>query len=207
MAWIKRLYCAVTIKARYQRLCRRMRADANKGVAAIEFAMVAPVFFILLMGTMEAGIMFFAQSALQNALNDTARMVRTGQAACFSRDASNNCVAMTSSEFRKQLCDEVSLVLQDCATGGVQFDAKAYPAGFGGASNSSPLDAAGNLPTLTAFNVGNACDVVLVRAFYNWPVFTPILNFFLANASGNYHLLSSAAAFRNEPYNNAAAGC
>ena len=33
-----------------------MRRDADKGSAAIEFAFVAPVFFILLMGTIEAGI-------------------------------------------------------------------------------------------------------------------------------------------------------
>ena len=66
----------MTIKARCKSFCRRLRADADKGSAAVEFAMVAPIFFVLLMGTMEAGIMFFAQSALQNALNDTARLVR-----------------------------------------------------------------------------------------------------------------------------------
>ncbi len=44
-----------------------MRADAEKGSAAIEFAFVAPVFFVLLMGTFEAAIMFFSQAVLQNA--------------------------------------------------------------------------------------------------------------------------------------------
>jgi Flp pilus assembly protein TadG len=197
----------VTIKARCKKLCRRLRADANKGSAAIEFAMVAPIFFILLMGTIEAGIMFFAQSALQNALNDTARLVRTGQTACFSKDAGGNCVAMTAAQFRTQLCSEVSAILLDCSTSGVQFDVNAYAGGFGGASNTSPLDAGGNLPTLNTFNVGNACDVVLVRAFYKWPVFTPGLSYFMSNMAGGYHLLASAAAFRNEPYNANAAGC
>ena len=36
---------------------------------------------MLLMGTIEAGVIFFAQSSLQNAVNDTARLVRTGQTA------------------------------------------------------------------------------------------------------------------------------
>jgi Flp pilus assembly protein TadG len=196
----------VTIKARCKNFCRRLRADANKGSAAIEFAMVAPIFFVLLMGTIEAGIMFFAQSALQNALNDTARMVRTGQTTCYTTNA-GVCQPMTSAEFQTQLCNEVSTLLQDCTTGGLQFDANAYSAGFGGASNSSPLDAGQNLPVLTAFNLGNACDVVLVRAFYKWPVFTPILNYFMANMAGNYHLLSTAAAFRNEPYSTNTGGC
>jgi Flp pilus assembly protein TadG len=196
----------VTIKARCKNFCRRLRADANKGSAAVEFAMVAPIFFLLLMGTIEAGIMFFAQSALQNAVNDTARLVRTGQTPCFTTSA-GVCQPMTSAQFQTQLCSEVSTLLQDCTTGGLQFDVNAYPAGFGGATNSSPLDASKNLPTLTAFNVGNPCDVVLVRAFYKWPVFTPMLNYFMANMAGNYHLLATAAAFRNEPYNNNVAGC
>ena len=191
----------------YKRLGRRMRADSIKGSAAIEFAMVAPVFFLLLMGTMEAGIIFFAQSALQNAVNDTARMVRTGQSTCFTTSSGGACQPMTQAQFRTQVCSEASALLSDCAGASLQFDVNAYSAGFGGASNSSPLNANGTMPTLTNFNLGNPCEVVLVRAFYTWPVFTPMLNFFLANMAGSYHLLATAAAFRNEPYNNSVAGC
>jgi Flp pilus assembly protein TadG len=198
---------AVTLSARCKRLCRRLKADAIKGSAAIEFAMVAPVFFVLLMGTIEAGVIFFAQSALQNAVNDTARLVRTGQSGCWTTDAGGNCQGMTAAQFRTQLCSEVSTLLQDCAGASLQFDVNAFSSGFSSASNSSPLDAGGNLPTLTTFNVGNACDVVLVRAFYKWQVFTPGLRYFLANITGGYHLLASAAAFRNEPYTTSQGGC
>ena len=45
----------------------------------LEFALVAPVFFVLLMGTIEIGVMFFGDFVLQNATNDAARLVRTGQ--------------------------------------------------------------------------------------------------------------------------------
>jgi Flp pilus assembly protein TadG len=197
----------VTLAARFNRLCRRFKADAVKGSAAIEFAMVAPVFFILLMGTIETGVIFFAQSTLQNAVNDTARLVRTGQTGCFTTDSGGNCQAMTQAQFRTQLCNEASAILQDCNGASLQFDVQAYSSGFSTASNSSPLDGGGNLPPLTVFNVGNACDVVLVRAFYKWPVFTPILGFFLQNIAGGYHLISTAAAFRNEPYNASTNGC
>jgi Flp pilus assembly protein TadG len=183
-----------------------MRADSTKGSAAIEFAMIAPIFFVLLMGTIEAGIMFFAQSTLQNALNDAARLVRTGQTACYTTSA-GNCVAMTQAQFRTQLCSEASALLQSCSTGSLQFDVNAYPSGYSVASNASPLDASNNLPSLNNFNVGSACDVVLVRAFYKWPVFAPGLDYFMVNMAGNYHLLSSAAVFRNEPFNNGAGGC
>lgn len=195
----------MTLAARFRRLCRRLKADGIKGSAAIEFAMVAPVFFVLLMGTIEAGVIFFAQSALQNALNDTARLVRTGQTGCYTTSG-GNCVAMTQAQFRTRLCSEVSVLLQDCGGTSLQFDVQAYPSGFSSATNTSPL-VGGTLPALTAFNVGNACDVVLARAFYKWPVFTPGLSYFLANVGGSYHLLTSAAAFRNEPYTTNTGGC
>ena len=197
--------------ARFKSFFRRMRAD-DKGSVAIEFTMIAPVFLLMMMATIETGVIFFAQSALQNAVNDTARLVKTGQSACFSKDASNNCLGMTADQFRKQICDEVKMLLQTCekdvnGNSDLQFDVKAYTAGFGGVTNGSPLNGSNELPNLTDFNTGNACDVVLVRAFYRWPVFTPGLGYFLANMSGQNHLLATAAAFRNEPYVNNIGGC
>lgn len=197
---------AVTLPPRVKRFIQRLKADANKGSAALEFAMVAPVFFVLLMGTIEAGVIFFSQSVLQNAVNDTARLVRTGQTACYTTSG-GNCVAMTQAQFRTKICSYVSTLLKNCSGADLQFDVQAYPSGFSSVSNSSPLDSGGNLTPLTNFNVGNACDVVLVRAYYQWPVFTPGLSYFLANVTGGYHLLSSAAAFRNEPYTTTTGGC
>ena len=203
---------AMTIQARFRGFCRRMRTDANKGSVAIEFAMVAPIFLLILMATIESGIIFFAQSALQNAVNDAARLVKTGQTACFTQDSNGACQVITTDQFRKQICDEVIVLLHTCnkdsdGNSDLQFDVKAYSAGFGGVTNSSPLAGNGDLPKLTAFNTGQACDVVLVRAFYRWPVVTPFLGFLLANMPGSNHLLSTAAAFRNEPYVNNVGGC
>src|SRR5688572_19541162 len=93
---------------RFRKLRARMRTDAKKGSAAIEFAMVAPIFFVLLMGTFEAAIIFFSQSVLQNAVADMGRMIRTGQAGCPAKDADGNCVKMTKDEFRAALCSKVS---------------------------------------------------------------------------------------------------
>jgi Flp pilus assembly protein TadG len=196
----------VTVKERCRKLRRRMRADADKGSAAIEFAFVAPVFFLLLMAILEVSIIFFAQSALQTAVGDAGRLVRTGQTSCFTKTGTT-CNAMTQAQFRTQICQNVSVLLKDCTGPSLQFDVTPYSGGFGAASNSSPLDGSGNLPVLANFNVGNACDVVLVRAFYKWPVFTPVLKFFLANMNGSFHLLAAATAFRNEPFTNGIAGC
>lgn len=200
------------IGIRIKRILARLRRDGEKGHAALEFAFIAPVFFLLLMGTVEAGIIFFAQSSLQNAVNSAARLIRTGQSACYSLDSDNICATMTAAQFRTYVCDQVSSLLQSCSldsdgNSNLQFDVTDYPAGFTGVTNSSPLTAQKTLPQLTTFNTGNPCDVVVVRAFYIWPVFTPMLSFFLSNVSGTNHLLSTAAAFRNEPYTTETGGC
>jgi len=203
---------AMTIQARFHGFCGRLRTDANKGSVAIEFAMLAPVFLVILMATIETGVIFFAQTTLQNAVNDAARLVKTGQTSCFTTDSGGKCLGITADQFRKQICDEVVILLHTCnkdtnGNSDLQFDVNAYSAGFGGVSNSSPLDSDGNLPNLTAFNTGRACDVVLVRAFYRWPIVTPLLGTLLGNMKGSNHLLATAAAFRSEPYVNNVGGC
>ena len=197
---------------RLKRCLARLRRDADKGQAVLQFALIAPVFFLLLMGTIEAGVIFFAQSSLQDAVNGASRLIRTGQSACYSLDSNNTCKTMTADQFRTYVCNEVSSLLQDCSedssgNSSLQFDVTDYPAGFTGVTNSSPLTAQKTLPKLTTFNTGSPCDVIVVRAFYTWEVFTPMLSFFLSNMSGTNHLLATAAAFRNEPYTTTTGGC
>jgi len=189
-----------------------MRADARKGSAAIEFAMIAPVFFTLLLGIFEAAILFFSQAALQTAVTDVGRLVRTGQSACYSGSGSS-CKAMTETQFKQRICDGVAALLPGC-TGKLVLDMKAYPAGFASVALSDPLthDPGGDPAKSTftgtdRFALGNACDVVIVRAYYQWPVVTPLLTWFLVNMSGGKHLLTGATAFRNEPYMSGVGGC
>ena len=200
----------------WKKLRRRLRADAEKGSAAIEFAIVAPIFFTLLLGTFEAGIMFFSQSVLQNAVTDAGRLVRTGQAACFNKNPNGSCAsAMTEQQFVNQICDTAGILLMNCSSA-LKLDVDVATNGFSALSTplipnpSNPGDLSQQLfnPAFPLnFNLGNACDVVVVRAFYQWSVVTPVLSWFLVNMSGGQHLLSAASAFRNEPFTADVAGC
>ena len=185
----------------------RMRADAEKGSAAIEFAMVAPVFFTLLMGIFEAAIMFFSQAALQNGMTDMGRLIRTGQAAkwtCTGSGTSQTCTPMTTAQFRTQLCARVTPLVP--CDGNLQLDVKAQSSYGGGIT--SPLKTDKTLdPSLNRFDIGNACDVVIARAFYTRPVVTPLLSWFLINMSGNKTLITGITAFRNEPFTTTTGGC
>ena len=43
---------------------------------------------------------------------------------------------------------------------------------------------------------------MVVRLFYQWPVYVSLLGFTMQNMSGGKRLLVATAAFRNEPYAN-----
>jgi hypothetical protein len=50
------------------------------------------------------------------------------------------------------------------------------------------------------YNPGSGGDIVVVRLFYQWPLFVTGLGLDITNLSGSKRLLSATAAFRNEPF-------
>ena len=53
--------------------------DACRGQSLVEFAMVAPLFFVLIFGIIDFGRLFFTQQTLQFALREAGRYAVTGQ--------------------------------------------------------------------------------------------------------------------------------
>jgi Flp pilus assembly protein TadG len=170
---------------------RRFRRN-RRGSAAVEFALVAPVFFALLFAIIETAIVFFAGQVLETVTQDSARIVQTGQAQAAAYDATN---------FKKLVvCTRpLANLLFDCMNG-VSVDVQSYPAGFTSVVITDPIDASKNFTNNMQYNPGNAGDIVVVRAFYQWPLFVTGLGYNISNLSGSKRLLSATAAFRNEPF-------
>jgi len=153
--------------------------------------MVAPVLFLFLMGIIETGVIYFAGTALQNATDDAARMVRTGQASAF-----------TSAQFKNQICSELTgFISSATCTATLQIDVRQY-ATFSAATYPSVTNADGSLNAGSMSYPGSLspCQVVLIRAFYPWNIMTPLMQPLLQNMPNGQYLLSAAAAFRSEPY-------
>jgi Flp pilus assembly protein TadG len=205
----KRLNGAMRWPANFSALRRRMRANATRGSAALEFAFVAPVFFGLLFGIMETGIMYFAQFALQNAVTVASRQIRTGQAQGTNAATAATCsggsggsgaggaYANSQEWFKDQVCCGIASMLS-CSN--LHVNVQNYSGGFGGTAFSNSQVGGLYVAATDSYSPGSSCDVVLVRATYTWTVVTPILSWFLVNMAGNAHLLASTTAFRNEPY-------
>ncbi|MGJ5176800.1 TadE/TadG family type IV pilus assembly protein [Bradyrhizobium oligotrophicum] len=171
-----------------RRLLRRFRRN-RRASAALEFALVAPIFFALLFAIIETALMFFAGQVLETATQDSARMILTGQAQSAS---------YSKQDFADYVCNNTSVsVLFDCKK--IYIDVKSYSS-FGSVSINSQIDNTGNFINNMTYSPGAAGDIVVVRLFYQWPIFVTGLGYNIANLSGSMRLLVGTAAFKNEPY-------
>lgn len=180
------------IKAR--KLQRRLEhwADDKRGIAAVEFAMIAIPFFFLIFGLLEVCAIFIMTTVLEHGLNEASRSIRTGQ-------AQQNGFGQVA--FKNSVCSELFDLL-DCEDN-LTLDVQTF-SDFGSTSNPSPIDPAGNFsPSGFGYNPGGQNEIVVVRAFYQWKLFTPVMSAPLSNLNGGKRLLQSTIAFRNEPFGNA----
>ena len=171
----------------FSQLLRRFRRNRG-GSAVVEFALVAPMFFALLFAIIETALMFFASQVLETVTQDSARQIMTGQA---------QNAALTAAQFKSLVCSKV-VALFDCQNG-ISIDVQSYPA-FGSVNVASPIDGSKNFTNPNNFNPGGPGDIVVVRLFYQWPLFVTGLGYNIANLSGSKRLLTATAAFRNEPF-------
>jgi hypothetical protein len=160
-------------------------------MAAIEFAMVGLPFLMLLFGIIAVGLFFFTTFALENAVEDAARLIRTGQAQQSG---------MTAEEFKQEVCARAPRYV-DCDLK-MRVNVQSFT-GFGSIVAPSCVDTGGNLvpPTGTTFDPGAESTVVLVTVCYEWelPGKIPFLN--LANMANGSALIQASTTFRSEPYN------
>jgi Flp pilus assembly protein TadG len=166
---------------------RRFRRN-RRGSAAVEFALVAPVFFALLFAILETGIVFFAGQVLESVTQDSARTIMTGQAQTS---------ALTQAQFKTNVCSRIS-VLFDCANG-IYVDVRSYSA-FASVDITAPIDSSGNFVNNMQYSPGAAGDIVVVRLFYQWPLIVTGLGYNIANLNNSKRLLTATAAFKNEPF-------
>ena len=160
------------------------------GAAAVEFALVAAPFLALVFAIMETAIVFFAGQALETAAADSARLIMTGQAQTQGLDQAG---------FKNAVCAKI-YGLFDCQNG-VYVDVKKFTS-FQNVTMPNPVDANGNFQNNFSYQPGGAGEIVVVRLFYQYPVYVSLLGFSLSNVNGGKRLLAATAAFRNEPFAN-----
>ncbi len=166
------------------------------GATAVEFALVAAPFFALMFAIIETALLFFADQTFDTAVATAARLIRTGQAQEAGMSASAFKTAICNPDLTKDLSGLGALF--DCSKIKVVVETKAT---FGEIDLALPID-----PTTKELNVtenyqpGIGGNIVVVRAYYEWPTLVPGLGNNLADMPNGTRLLVATAAFRNEPF-------
>lgn len=171
-----------------QHLFRRTFVREESGAVAIEFALLALPFFAIIGAILETAVMFLSAQALDSAVENSVRLIRTGQAQSQSMDAAG---------FRAQVCSHLYGLL-DCALVKIRVT---EIASFGAANLTAPIDEDDGEWTVTeAYDAGGGSDIILVEAYYKWPAIFDFELFNFANTADGAHLFAAVRVFRNEPF-------
>ena len=177
------LRCARFLGARF--------LSARGGNTAVEFATVAAPFFFLIFGIFELGMIFSASVALENSTSMLARTIRTGE---LQKSGS-----ATASSFKTSICTNMGAFSVDCANK-LHIDVRVYDNLAATNNQKAPITNGQWDATPPTFVLGNPGDIVLVRAYYEWPLIAPGFNGALQSLDGGKAVLAASATFRNEPY-------
>ncbi|RAZ76462.1 pilus assembly protein [Mesorhizobium atlanticum] len=168
----------------------------RRGSTAMEFAMLAIPFALLVFAILESCISFAGQEVMANATDDVARQLRTGQI-----QKSN----VTDSSIKQLICNRLQImVAQNCP--GLQVDLREYSsfanaatAGFRISGNQIILTQGGSDTNFTVAP-GLAESINMLRVFYKWPVMTDLLAKQMQNFNDGTTLHFASVTWQNEPF-------
>lgn len=179
-------------------MARRFGKDIS-GATAIEFAVVMPMFLLVLGVILETGLMMFTEYVLQTSVQEAARLVRTGQAQQSQ---------MTSANFKKAVCKIAKVIIACESKVTVYLKASATFTTLSTAASSSMT--VGPKPDGTTdpatFQCGAPNQAVALIATYDWDFTIPFFMKYFGNLkNNNTRRMAGFAMFKNEPFPAAAA--
>jgi len=176
-------------RARLKRRALRF-LRATEGATAVEMALIAMPFLMLMFGVIELGLIFMMSSSLENATDEAARTIRTGQL--------QSGAAPTAAAFKTSICGDLGWLQSNCSSN-LYVDVETFPT-FAAVTAPQVVTNKVFNPAALSFSPGGPGSIVVVRAYYQWPLIVPLMSQALQQLNGGETLITSTAAFRNEPY-------
>jgi Flp pilus assembly protein TadG len=176
----------------YARFLRNQR-----GSTAIEFAMLALPFALLIFAILESCISFAGQEVMANATDNVARQLRTGQIRAAN---------VTDTSLKQMICSQLQIIVaQNCP--GLLVDLRQYTtfadaAAAGFSIQTGDIVLTGTSPTTFTVAPGPSESKNMLRVFYKWPVMTDFMAKSMANLNGGNTLHFASVTWQNEPFGN-----
>lgn len=179
-----------------------------QGASLIEFALVAPVFFLLMMGIIEFGMVMFNQVVIESATMQASRAVSLGNSApgCDRVCTVTRYVQDKAGELLdvNRIAISASKVSANASPNPPEYcltDPPSYPLANGACPNNVPCDDVNNNNRCDGpanMSLGEAGDLVEIRISYPHQLFTPGMR---ALVGRNGVWMSTASTIvKNEPF-------
>ena len=187
----------------------RLRRD-REGSAAMEFALLAMPFMLLMFATFETFFAFSGEQLMANAVETMGRKIRTGEIT-FGQGKPTD---VTEAEFRQMFCDEVAILGMCSATEAttpekLYLDVRQF-ASFADMPREVPKVSTAEFSDLDtsgfAFSPGGANSKNMLRAYYRWQIMTDLMRPYITNIRPagkpvpTDFLIVQTATFENEDY-------
>lgn len=185
-------------------LTRSHRLQASEsGITSVEFAIIAPVFLLMIMGIIEFALIMFTSSVMESATNNTARLGKTGYIVpgiTRMQTIVNNVAARTAG-----LLDPTQITVSSTVYSNFNDIGQPEPCvspvtpPCPGVATVNFVDVNGNGTwdsDMGQAGLGNPGDVVVYTVSYPWRVVTPLINVI----TGTTINITTRTVVRNEPY-------
>ena len=180
---------------------------SRDGSAAMEFALLAIPYFMVIFAIIETFVAFAAEELVSNGVDTVSRQMRTGQIT-FNLGRTTDVADVKA--FRQRFCNEVSILIQCSATeiatpDKLWLDVRTVT-NFSDIPTTIPMNATGLDTTAMQYNPGGSGTKNMVRAYYKWQVITDLVRPYITpyrtttGARLTEYLIVATAAFQNEQY-------
>jgi Flp pilus assembly protein TadG len=160
-------------------------ARRQDGGPSAEFAMMAPIFVVLIFATAQIAIIYLANAYLETAAEDTARDVLTNQT-----------TGMNATQFQAEMCSHIT-ALFTCSNVVVSLTPATSTTSI---STTAPnFNPDGSLTTPLPYAQPSPGQIGVLEVLYQWPVIGLPLGFNFANLGNGTYLMMSTQVFMVEP--------
>ena len=160
-------------------------ATRRDGGPAVEFALVAPIFIVVIYATAQCAIIYICNAYLETAAEEAAREVLTNQT-----------TTMTAAQFKTAVCNNMP-ALFNCASVLVGLQPATSSTSI---STAAPaFNANGTLANSLPYVQPQPSQIGVLQVMYQWPVIGLPLGYNFANLGNGTYLMMSTQVFRVEP--------
>lgn len=169
----------------------------RSGATAVEFALLAPVFFAMLASLFEVGLLLTRMAMVDHAVNVVSKQVYTGE---VTKGVDAGTISQTDIE--EAVCDLTASVIPNCENEITVELTQITSMSSLPSDDASCEDATLDLNPTVTFNPGVGNSIVFMRVCMTVDLLTPGIGFGLKltkTDTGRFELISSTA-FLNEPF-------